>query len=208
MSMLDEVDDLAGKIGAVNTLVNNNGRIVGYNTDAIGALKALEVKTVITGQVCLLIGAGGAAQAIGYILKLNGANLVVCNRSKERGKALALQLNCPFIPLEKIEDLDGEILINTTPVGMSPHVDQCPVPEVVIKEGMVVMDIVYNPLKTKLIALAESKGCLTVDGLGMLIQQGMEQFRLWTGLEPPVDIMRSAVKEALDKNSQHIILNV
>jgi shikimate dehydrogenase len=163
---------------------------------------------VITGQVCILIGAGGAARAIGYILKRNGASLVICNRSKERGKALAHQLNCPFIPLEKIRDLDGEILINATPVGMSPHVDECPVPETVLKEGMVVMDIVYNPLKTKLIALAEAMGCQTFDGLGMLIQQGVEQFRLWTGLEPPVDIMRDAVKEELDKNSQHIISNV
>ena len=96
-----------------------------------------------------------------------------------------------------------KILINTTPVGMSPDIDQCPVPGNILKKGMVVMDIIYNPLKTKLLGLAESMGCLTVDGLGMFMQQGAEQFRLWTGLKAPIDLMTSAVEEALGLQRSH-----
>jgi shikimate dehydrogenase len=195
--LLDVVDDLAKRIGAVNTIVNDAGRLVGYNTDAVGALKALEEKVELSGKTCLIIGAGGAARAIGFILKENIVKVTVANRSVERGQKLALSLDCPFIPLDEIENTTADLLINTTPVGMAPQKDQCPVPEQFLKKGMVVMDIIYNPLETRLLAMAGARDCVTINGLGMFIHQGAEQFRLWTGLEAPVTDMARAVEQAL-----------
>lgn len=196
--LLDEVDQLAEKIGAVNTVVNKNDRLIGYNTDAIGAYRALEEEIDPKGKRYIIIGAGGAARAIGFILKENGLDLSLANRSVERGKVLAHDLGCPFIPLSMLEETSPDVLIHTTSVGMAPDSDQCVVSEQVLKQGMVVMDIVYNPLETKLLAMAKAKGCLTINGLGMFIHQGVEQFKLWTGLEAPKDIMLDAIKQALE----------
>ena len=195
--LLDEIDDLAGRIGAVNSIVNRDGRLVGYNTDAVGALKALEEKTELPGKSCIMIGAGGAARAIGYILREKGVELTVANRSIERGESLCKALGCRLINLEGLVGETADILINTTPIGMAPGTELCPVPEQVLKGGMVVMDIVYNPLETRLLAMARSRGCLTVSGLVMFIYQGAEQFRIWTGLEPPIKAMTEAVEKVL-----------
>ncbi len=200
--LLDKVDGLAKRIGAVNTIVNDEGGLTGYNTDAVGALNTLAKKTELSGKTCLIIGAGGAARAIGFILKENGVEVEVANRSVERGRALALSLACPFIPLDELEETAADLLIQTTPVGMTPGEEGCPIPEHILKKGMVVMDIIYNPLETRLLTMAKARGCLTINGLGMFIYQGAEQFRLWTGLEAPVNAMTRAVKEALTKNSE------
>jgi shikimate dehydrogenase len=197
--LLDQVDSLAKKIGAVNTIVNKDGHLVGYNTDAIGALKALEEKIELSGKTCLIIGAGGAARAIGFILKDNGVKVKIANRSPERGKELALSLACPFIFLDELGKSTADLLIHTTPVGMTPHEYQCVVPEHILKKGMVVMDIIYNPIKTRLLTMARVRGCLTINGLGMFIHQGAEQFRLWTGIDPPISAMKRSVKELLRK---------
>jgi len=195
--LLDELDDLAGRIGAINTIVNKGGRLIGYNTDAVGALKALEEKTELSGKSCIMIGAGGAAMAIGYILKEKGIELTVANRSIDRGESLCKALGCRFIGLEGLDSEKADILINTTPVGMAPEKELCLVPEHALKDGMVVMDIVYNPIETRLLAMARSRGCLTVSGLAMFIHQGAEQFRMWTGIEPPIKAMTGAVEKAL-----------
>jgi shikimate dehydrogenase len=200
--LLDKVDGLAKKIGAINTIVNDEGELIGYNTDAVGALNALATKTELSGKTCLIIGAGGAARAIGFILKENGVELELANRSVERGRALALALACPFIPLDELEETAADLLIQTTPIGMTPGEEGCPIPEQILKKGMVVMDIIYNPLETRLLTMARARGCLTINGLGMFIYQGAEQFRLWTGLEAPVNAMTRAVKEALTKNPE------
>ena len=121
----------------------------------------------------------------------------VVNRSVERGQELALSLDCPFIPLDELVHTTPDLLINTTPVGIAPQKDQCPVPEQILKKGMVVMDIIYNPLETRLLAMARVRDCVTINGLGMFIHQGAEQFRLWTGLEPPINAMARAVAQAL-----------
>ncbi|MBU0733820.1 MAG: shikimate dehydrogenase [Proteobacteria bacterium] len=199
---LNEMDPLASRIGSANTIVNENGRLKGYNTDALGALKALEEKIRLPGMTCIIIGAGGAARAIGFILKENGVAISIANRSRKRGERLALSLGCEFIPLDEIKGAKGDILIQTTPVGMYPHVDQCPVPEQMLKEGMVVMDIIYNPDKTKLLKAAKARGCTTISGVDMFIHQGAEQFRLWTGIDPPVAVMNHVVKEALLKQGE------
>lgn len=199
--LLDELDDLAGRIGAVNTIVNKGGRLSGYNTDSVGALKALEEKTELSGKSCIMIGAGGAAMAIGYILREKGVELTVANRSIERGESLCKALGCRFINLEGLGRETADILINTTCVGMSPDNESCLVPEQALKDGMVVMDIVYNPLETRLLAMARARGCLTVSGLAMFVYQGAEQFRLWTGLEPPIKAMTGAVEKVLTRIS-------
>jgi shikimate dehydrogenase len=194
---LSNIDPLARRIGAVNTIVNTGGRLTGYNTDALGALKALEEEIRLPGKSCILVGAGGAARAIGFILKEKGVTLSVVNRSCNTGEGLSRALGCKFIPLEDIAAARGDILIQTTPVGMWPHADQCPVPERILKQGMVVMDIVYRPPDTRLLRMARERGCTTISGIRMLIHQGAEQFRLWTGIDPPLSIMNMAVKEAL-----------
>ena len=202
ISYLDEVDDLAQKIGAVNTIINKKGRLVGYNTDALGALKALEEKIQLPGKTCILVGAGGAARAIGFILKQNGVKLTVANRTPERGRKLAQFLACPHIALDAPAFADADILIQATSVGMAPGVNDCPVPDHVLREGMLVMDIIYNPIQTRLLKTAESRGCLTINGLGMFIHQGAEQFRIWTGMDPPFRAMNGAVEQALMNGSQ------
>ncbi|MBN1627155.1 MAG: shikimate dehydrogenase [Deltaproteobacteria bacterium] len=194
---LDEVDDLALRIGAVNTVVNKEGRLRGYNTDAYGALMALEEKTEVPGKRVVIIGAGGASRAVGYILKEKGATVVVSNRSQVRGMVLCRDLGCEFIAPDKLHDVHADIIINTTPVGMSPDIDKSPVPEKIFKEGMTAMDIIYNPLKTRFLAAAKARGCEIVNGLSMFVYQGAEQFRLWTGIKAPVEVMTAAVEKEL-----------
>jgi shikimate dehydrogenase len=197
ISLLDEVDGLAKRIGAVNTVANSEGHLVGYNTDAVGALKALEGKIELPGKTCLIIGAGGAARAIGFILRDHGVHLTISNRSTGRGENLARSLGCSFVPLREVVDIQADLLIQATPVGMYPHEDQCIISRHVLKEGMVVMDIIYNRLETGLMKIAKARGCLAINGLGMFIHQGAEQFRLWTGLDAPLRAMTRAVEKAL-----------
>lgn len=195
--LLDRIDPLANDIGAVNTIVNRDNILTGYNTDASGALKALEDVTEIAGKKCLIIGAGGAARAIGFMLKDNNGEIMIANRSEDRGRKLCKALDSPFIEPSRLENVDADILINTTPAGMSPDTGNCPVPEHMLKREMTVMDIIYNPVKTKLLKAAHERGCITIDGLGMFIYQGAEQFRLWTGMNAPVDTMKKIVEEKL-----------
>jgi shikimate dehydrogenase len=199
---LDEVDPLAKKIGAVNTIVNDNSRLVGYNTDALGAFKALDEKVAFPGRSCLIFGAGGSARAIGFMLREKGVTISVVNRSRARGEALSLSLECPYIPMDQIGKRGADLLIQTTPVGMYPHIDQCAVPEHLLEEGRVVMDVIYNPLETKLLTMAKACGCVTISGLSMFVYQGAEQFRLWTGINPPVSTMSRVVKKALSEENE------
>lgn len=195
--LLDQVEALAGKIGAVNTIVNREGRLTGYNTDGMAAVRALEERMELPGKTCLLVGAGGTARAIGFILRESGVRLVIANRTPDRGEALARELRCPFVLLKDAGEIRSDLLIQTTPVGMYPQEDQCILSPDILKEGTVVMDIIYNPLETKLLRMARDRGCLTINGLPMFIYQGAEQFKLWFGLEAPVRVMTRAVKEAL-----------
>ncbi len=204
MGHLDVLDPLAEQIGAVNTIVNDDGRLKGYNTDGPGAMKALGAVISPVGKRCVLVGAGGAARGIGFMAVKSGMTLTVANRSENRGRALASLLKCPFTPLSKIEELDVDVLIQTTPVGMFPHVDISPVPDGVFREGMVVMDAVYNPLETKMLKKARAKGCVAIGGLEMFIHQGGLQFQLWTGRKPPLTVMRNVATEALKSKPEFI----
>ena len=197
MKYLDQVDPLAADIGAVNTVLNDQGVLCGFNSDCAGAVKALFEKTSISGKHVAVVGAGGGARAVGFGIKQEGGRLTILNRSEERGEKLASDLDCEFLPLVGIKRLPYDIVINATSAGMTPHNGSVPLSTDLLKSGMVVMDMVYNPLKTGFLAEAQKKGCITVDGLAMFVHQGAVQFELWTGEKAPLDIMRRVVLDEL-----------
>jgi shikimate dehydrogenase len=197
MDLLDEIDDMAVKIGAVNTVVNQDGKLLGYNTDCLGAINALLEKTEIKGKNVVMIGAGGAARAAGFGILAEGGNLTILNILEDEGTRLSKDLGVPYYHLSEFSRFDYDILINTTPVGMSPVVDNMPVDQKDLRLDKVVMDVIYNPLKTKLLAESEKIGCTTVDGVSMFVYQGVAQFEMWTGKKAPVDTMRNIVLKAL-----------
>ncbi len=197
MPFLDEISEEAVKIGAINTVVHKKDRLYGCNTDCRGAVKALLEKTDIKDKEIYVVGAGGAARAIGYGLISDGAHVTVLNRSIDKGERLATDLGADFIPLAEDRPYRCQILINTTPMGMLPNTEVTPVEKRHINKEMVVMDIVYNPLKTRLLREAEELGCTVIDGTGMFVHQGALQFELWTGIEAPISVMKQAVLEAL-----------
>ena len=202
MKYLDQVDSLAAEIGAVNTVVNRQGVLHGYNSDCAGAIKALTEKTIINGKEVAVVGAGGGARAVGFGIKQEGGRLTIINRTRERGEKLASDLDCEFKPLAEVKQLPYHIIINATSAGMTPHDDSVPLNTDLLEGGMVVMDMVYNPLKTRFLAKAEKIGCTTVDGLAMFVHQGAVQFELWTCKKAPVDIMRRAVLDELANHSK------
>ncbi|GAB6094520.1 shikimate dehydrogenase [Desulfatiferula olefinivorans] len=197
MDYLDEIDEKARAIGAVNTIVNRDGHLFGYNSDCLGAMQALRDVTPIKGKTVVIAGAGGAARAIGFGILAEGGKLTILNEIKEEGDALARDLGVDCYPLAEHANHPCEIFINATPVGMTPDVSAMPVDLAFLRPGMTVMDIVYNPLTTRLLAEADAAGCKTVDGLAMFVYQGVSQFESWTGKKAPVDLMRRVVYEAL-----------
>ena len=196
---LDWVDQEALEIAAVNTIVNRQGKLCGYNTDVTGALTALTAKIELAGRRFLLLGAGGAARALVYGAVKAGAQVAIANRTPERGRALAEEFGAQFLLPSEFAEFAPEVLVNTTSLGMFPNVDVLPLPESCLHSGMVVMDIVYNPLKTGLLKAAEKCGALTVDGLEMFVAQGALQFELWTGKKAPLKVMRQTVLEFLER---------
>ncbi len=202
---LDSLDKSAELIGAVNTIKFHNDEAKGYNTDGIGAVKAVEEVSSVINKKVVILGAGGAARAIAFQIGLDGAeSIVIANRTVEKAVQLQgdlvkkLDANVKSIDLgEKLkkELSDADILINTTPIGMYPNVDQEPLVKAkMMYEGLIVKDCVYNPLKTGLIKEAEKCGAKTISGLKMLIYQGMESFRIWTGVNPPLEIFENVLK--------------
>jgi shikimate dehydrogenase len=204
MDFLDELDDTAENIGAVNTLVNRDGVLTGYNSDGIGAVKALLEKTAIKDKNVVILGAGGAARAIGFSVLAEGGRVTIINRSPDKGEKLAGALGADFQPISALSQIDCHILINTTPVGMLPDIDAMPVRKQDLDHTMVVMDIVYNPLKTRLLRAAETIGCRIIDGVSMFVYQGAFQFELWTGMRAPVEVMKKAVLNALKAESSKL----
>ena len=199
MKYLDRIDQPAGHIGAVNTIVNRQGTLHGYNSDFAGAVNALKEKIDIRDKTVAVVGAGGAARAVGFGIRQEGGRLTIINRSKESGESLAAGLDCEFKLLADARRLPYDVVINATSVGMLPHEIQTPFDDALLEAGMVVMDLVYNPLRTRLLKAAGKKGCTTIDGVAMLVNQGAVQFELWTGQKAPVDVMRKVVVEALNR---------
>jgi shikimate dehydrogenase len=200
---LDEVDATAEVIGAVNTILNSNGRLTGYNTDGTGALIALQENGVSTDEAkMVLIGAGGAAKAIAYEAAQDVDQLVILNRTPENAQQLAKGLNKRFdanitgehlsyVSLKK-ELKDAAVLVNATPMGMNPNVDRSPVPSELLRADLAVMDIIYHPLETRLLKDAKAAGAKAVSGLEMLVHQGAAAFEIWTNCPAPVEIMKNA----------------
>jgi shikimate dehydrogenase len=199
IELLDELDEMAYKINAVNTIVSNNGMLKGHNTDCSGAIAALTSIAQIANKDVCIIGAGGAARAIGFGIKAGKGRITILNRTIAKGEKLADDLDAGFIPLAEVTELNCDILVNTTSVGMTPQVEETCVPAGLLKKDMLIMDIVYNPLKTRLLKEAQKIGCTTIDGLSMFIHQGAAQFELWTGMKAPVEMMRLAVLTALNE---------
>ena len=197
---LDDVDDSARTIGAVNTIVDRDGRLMGFNTDGIGLIRDLREWLEIRGKTFVILGAGGAARAAVYSLLQAGGSPIVVNRTSERAEALAGHFGCRWVPFAEIGGLRADCLINTTPVGMFPETDRMPLPGQDLARFPYVMDMIYNPVKTRLLREAEASGCAVRSGVGMFVHQGAEQFRLWTGVEPPREIMRQVVLQRLVSN--------
>ena len=195
IDFLDEIDDAARAIGAVNTIVNQKGRLIGHNTDCEGAMQALGEKTELNGKKAVVLGAGGSARAIAFGLKQNNAEVLILNRTLENAKAIADDLKCSYGKIGKLGKMDYDILINTTPVGMHPKSNESPIPKKFIKKGSIVMDIVFNPFYTMLLKDAKSLGCITIPGIEMLIKGNVMQSRLWTGKQVSESLMRKRVLE-------------
>ncbi|OIP90168.1 MAG: shikimate dehydrogenase [Syntrophaceae bacterium CG2_30_49_12] len=197
MEYLDEIDDEALEIGAVNTIVNEGGRLTGHNTDWQGIIITLGKAMEIKGKTFVVLGAGGTARAALFGILRGGGRPVIVNRTREKGEQLAKEWGCPFYPLEERGKIAAEVLINTTSVGMAPDTGMSPIPPELLTSYRWVMDVIYNPVKTKLLRDAEDSGCITLSGLDMFVHQGAEQLKLWTGQEPPRDLMRQVVQERL-----------
>lgn len=201
MELLDEIDPIAAKIGAVNTIaVRREGSSVtlfGTNTDWVGSNKALQNHLELKGSRAVILGAGGAARAIGFGLLEAGAAIEIQSRTEKRGRLLAEQLGCPWSPLDSTPNREANILINSTSVGMAPDNEVSPLAKDQLDGFEVVMDIVYVPLQTRLLRDAAALGCSCVDGLEMLLYQGVAQFELWTGLEAPVEVMRQELYQGV-----------
>ena len=197
MELVDEVDHTAKKIGAVNTLLFNSEGILGTNTDWTGALRCLETLLPIEERTFAVLGAGGAARAVLFGITNKGGKAIVVNRSEEKGRALAEEFNTSFVALSEVHRLDGDCLVNTTPIGMHPNENEMPVSKDVLGRFKAVADVIYNPLKTMLLTKAEETGCRIATGFEMFVYQGVEQFEMWTGLKAPVQEMKDVVYHRL-----------
>jgi shikimate dehydrogenase len=198
MPLLDRIDETAQKIGAVNTVVKEGSAWVGYNTDCSGAISALEACTSLQGKNVLILGSGGTAKAIGYGVKEKGGKLTVTyNKNKERGESLSKELDCELAHARDAGMRAIDVLINCSPVGMSPNITESPFLARDFKEGMVVFDSVYNPLETRLLREAKSAGCTVIPGYELFINQAARQFELWTGQSAPINTLREVLLRKL-----------
>lgn len=202
---LDEVDELASRIGAVNTVVNQGGRLIGYNTDGPGFLKGLSAYVPqVEGQRVLMIGAGGAARAIYFTLAKENALLVdIANRTLQTASSLIEE--CPYsissraLTLEEASSHVGEydLIVQTTMIGMSPKIMEQPLSMENLNQQSMVCDIIYNPLETKILQEAKERGARVQNGIDMFVFQGALAFEKWTGIFPDVQRMKENVLKQL-----------
>lgn len=191
----------AAATGAVNTLTLGRRSIVGENTDVTGFARLIEGKIVITRNLrCLVVGAGGAARAVVYVLKERGAKVVVTDIEMKKARKIAREFKCKAVPPGSFyrEKQEFALIVNCTPIGMKSVSDKSPIKEYLFKPGTVFIDIIFNPLETAAMRIAKERGASAHGGLEMLVQQGAESFRLWTGQEPDVEAMRHAARRALE----------
>jgi shikimate dehydrogenase len=208
MAHLDGLDEDARRIGAVNTILNRDGALIGCNTDVRGLIDALKEAGVrLNNARAVLIGAGGAARAAAYGLLKENARVTVANRTRKRAIALRRHFGDHVIDVVDLKALgkvmvDADILVNCTPTGMRGFTSKSPVHGEHIRRGMAVLDMVYNPVRTPLLRLAERKGARAISGLEMFIRQGMESLGLWTGRTLPVETLRRALADSQDRGNR------
>jgi 3-dehydroquinate dehydratase / shikimate dehydrogenase len=205
LKKLKQLDETTEGIQAANTLVFGPQGIEGYNTDHQAAMDSLEAAveqqmgkpTSLEGKTALVLGAGGAAKAIAYGLKRRKVDVVIAGRTPQRAQQLASRLGCRVIDWSARYTIDPDILINCTPVGMHPNVDATPFERLQLKPSMVVFDTVYNPENTLLVKEARSQSCTVMTGVEMFVRQASLQFKLFTGVDAPSDLMRDILKRAI-----------
>lgn len=202
---LDQLDENAKTMGAVNTILNSKGNLIGCNTDGKGALMALEeINQSPTNRKIVIFGAGGASRAVSYSLAPEAREAVILNRTVKKAEKLAKELASRFgdkVRYGKLcrsqigEELkDADLLINATSVGMRPNEDETPVDQDLLRPELTVFDLVYDPLETRLLKEAKSVGAKTIEGLTMLIYQGAASFEIWTSKKAPIDVMMRAAR--------------
>ncbi|PIZ94387.1 MAG: shikimate dehydrogenase [Candidatus Magasanikbacteria bacterium CG_4_10_14_0_2_um_filter_37_12] len=196
INLLDEIDSGVKKIGAVNTVINKNGILIGYNTDMYGIEYALRNSNVENKKI-LIVGAGASARTVAFVIKKMNGNILWTNRNQEKAKILAQEFGGRVVELENIQPEQVDVVINTTPVGMYPDVEKSPVPKEFLQSHHAVFDIVYNPLETKFLADARETGAQVISGIDMFIAQGMQQIELWQGIKINIDGYYSNLKTVL-----------
>ena len=208
--LLDALSEDARRIQAVNTVVVEDGRLVGYNTDVAGFLAGFAERGIaLTGKNAVLIGAGGAARAALWGLLRSGVSSVAIGvRSVEKGAALAADFAADGdVQAVSFDDAawiaacsDADIVVQTTPLGMTPHTDAMPpVDAAVINPSAVVYDLIYTPAETHFLREARARGCETINGETMLVAQGAEAFHLWAGVRPDMELMKRTLREELSR---------
>jgi shikimate dehydrogenase len=199
---VDKLDNTAKEIGAVNTVINDDGVLTGYNTDCPGAINILKQHTNLAGKAVVVLGSGGTAKAIVHGLSKEGLRVIICSRNKEESEKLAAKYNAVSLPWEAIGNVaEADIIINTTPIGRNgeefPHIIQNLKDRQKLdnkgKPTQIIFDVNYNPDGIPLLKQAEELGLTAIDGLELLLQQGILQFELYTGLSAPVDVMRKTL---------------
>ena len=201
LKALDWVDPLAQRIGACNTVAVQDGKWKGWNTDAAAVVEVLTKRLRLSGSRILIVGAGGAARAAAYAVRAEGAEVVITARREATARTLARGVGAQVFPWDSQESLEVDAVINATPVGMYPHVDNSPF-DLGRLRVRVVFDMVYYPLGTRFLNEARRRGLTTISGLEMLVAQGARQFEIWTGLSAPRALMEQAVRVALGHASE------
>ncbi len=201
VNRLQKADRVVLDIGAANTLLYGKEGLTGYNTDSRAAIDSLEnhlppIDDFLDGKTALILGAGGAAKAVAYAMRRRNARVVISSRTIERANQIAEKFDCEAVAWSGRYNVDCSVLINCTPVGMHPDVDETPYDKHHLKPSMVVFDTVYNPENTLLIKHARSQGCPSVTGVEMFVRQAVLQFNLFTGQSAPDETMRTVLKRA------------
>ena len=199
MKFLDKIDATAKKIGAVNTVLNQNRKLIGFNTDWQGIVIPLERITKLSGKKALVLGAGGAARAVIFGLLNRKAKVCIFNRTKEKAVKLAQEFDCQVTDLSTESEIkDFDIIINTTSVGMKPLENKTPISTKFISARQIVFDIVYAPFDTKLLKEAKKRGARIIHGIEMLLHQGTAQFEIYTRHKAPEEVMRKTLLKVIN----------
>ncbi len=206
VALLDGLSQAAEKIGAVNCVNSVDGKLIGENTDGKGFLQSLRTVVDPAGKQIVVMGAGGAARAVAVELALAGAAAItIVNRTRQRGQELVELLASKTSAAATLVEWQGEyavpaeadVLINATSIGLNDPTARVPVAVATLRDGLVVADVVFNPPLTRFLIEADERGCTTLDGLGMLVNQAVVGFEIWTGVTPDAAVMREALEEFL-----------